>query len=161
MKKKKALLLLVVFSLLFVGWSTKPVELLTSQKLIDLQLTIKDAPPGYQGNPGTDNTGDSNIESDETDSDDTTTQSNTQIITTSEYSVKITDMSVVFENVTYDVDIEEDIEKLKSAILSKNNYSARFVIVDAYAEAHTYRKVLELFQQLSESEHVFYSEKMN
>ena len=161
MKKKKSFFLLMAFSLVMIGGAVKPVELLTSQKLIDLELTIKDAPPGYQGNPGTDNTGDSNKESDSTDSDDATSQSNTQIITTTEYTIKITDMSVVFDNITYDMDDEDDVKDLKTAILKRNSYSSRFVIVDAYAEAHTYRKVLELFQQLSESEHVFYSEKMN
>ena len=161
MKRNKRILLLLLLALLLLGWSTYPVQLLTNKQLIDLQLTIKDAPPGYQGNPGTDNTGDSEEVSDSTESDDSTSQTNTQVVTTTEYSIKITNESVVFENVTYDMDIEEDVNNLKSAILSKNNYSARFVIIDAYAEAHIYRKVLDLVQELSVSEHVFYSEKAN
>lgn len=160
MKRKYKWLLLVFLSLLvLVGWGKKNVELLSSKKLIDLDAAIQICMPG--------------ADSSEQENGDKTEKPMTSTVTpkptakptstpkptatprptatpkpTEAPKPRAIVISVRDRQVTYASTGLEDLDILKERILQDNDALVTFRLVDDFAEAHVYRKIIGVLEEL-------------
>lgn len=169
MKKRWKLLLLVFVSLLVLaGWGQKKVELLSDKKLIDLSAAIGKCALG-----GDSMTPDDGSSTQNPDGQDTPNPSVVPSPTTSatpkpsvtpgpasthgptiqpkptvDIKPRTRDISVRDEQVTYNYKSWPDLDILKAQLQNDHNERTSFRLVDDYAEAHVYRRMLEILNEL-------------
>lgn len=145
MKRKIRMLLLVTLSLLFlVGFGKKTVELLSDKKLIDLNAAISICLPGadsLEKDDGNTQTGQTPVPT----AAPTKTPSDPAEIT-KEITISLRD-----DVVTYGSGERINMAKLEMRIRQDNREYVLFRLVDDFAEAHAYRKVLEILEKLEEA----------
>ena len=143
MKRKYKLLLFIVISLLcLVGWGKKQVELLNDKKLIDLNLALQNCSLGADSK---ENTSDNDEKVEEIVPEITPTPIDKIVI---EEKEKIIVISVRGRNITYNFVKWNDIDKLKDKIKQDNGELVSFQLVDDFAEAHIYRRVIAILSEL-------------
>ena len=124
-----------MISVVFVcAWGTKPIELLDDKKLIDLDKAIEFAKPGADSLFP--------IES---------TAVTTSVHTTTTKPVpkeKKIYINVSSENITYDGK-ECKFNELEEKLRKNNDKNTTFILNDDFAEAHVYKKVLNLLKDLN------------
>jgi len=124
MKRKWIILILMVFSFLFLaGWGQKKVELLNDKKLIDLDAAIERCIPG--------------ADAPEEDNNNSTDGQNT------EYVISVRNRQVTYKNEKY-----INMDRLKDSIKQDNGKGVSFKLVDDFAEAHVYKKVMAILSEL-------------
>lgn len=162
MKRKYKCLLLVLLSLLVLaGWGKKRVELLSNKKLIDLEAAIQICLPG--------------ADSSEQESGDKT-EKPAKATVTPKPTVKPTStpkptvtpgpteapkpraivISVREYKITYASTAMEDIDMLRERILLDNDAFVTFRLVDDFAEAHAYREIIALLDELETEAGIHY-----
>ena len=140
MKRKIRLLVLMTFSLLFItGWGKKNVELLNDKKLIDLNVAIGLCMPGADASSSDINTDNDIKPEDEESPTDTGDR-----IEDGERTIVI---SVRNQKVTYDSEWI-DLDNLKDRIRQDCSNKVSFQLVDDFAEAHVYQRVLTILSDL-------------
>lgn len=148
--KKRIAVGLLIFSVgLLAGWGKAAVELLNDTLLIDLDKAIKEAPIGKQGNTFT--IKESEAEREAIVDNQTVNASKKKIPVSPEkkkerYIIKIKDTTITYKNSRYTADTLK--EKL---IRDCSNGAASIYLQDDYAEAHVYRNVLAILEQLEET----------
>lgn len=152
MKRKLKLLAVLLFSLLFlVGFGKKSVELLSDKKLIDLNAAIQICLPGADSSEKENGENTRNpalpTVTPEPDVKPTATPRPTPKPTSKPKPravvISIRDCTVTCGSVEWD-----DFEALKERIAREANSNVTFHLVDDYAEAHVYRKVLSILEEL-------------
>lgn len=151
---KKAILFALIFSGgLLVGFGKNSVELLSDKPLINLDLAIQNTSIGNGGNAG--------LEGDDKDDkieDDSSKENNGVVapptIRSRTYRISIRNTSVNYQGILY-----TDMEKLRDDILSVYKSDDVIILFDDFAEAHAYKKVLEILDELSQSDGIHYEEK--
>ena len=160
-KTKKRLLLLTVSLLVLAGWSQKKVELLSDKKLIDLSAAIGKCTLGADDlmpEEG-DNTQDGSTSTDASGPVMSVTPKPTAKITPAPYptngpkpslpekprtlDIRIRDMQVTYHPVPW-----PDLEILKMQLQKDHDERTTFRLVDDFAEAHVYRQMLEILNEL-------------
>ena len=143
MKRKYKLLLFMVVSLLcLVGWGKKQVELLNDKKLIDLNLALQNCSLGADSK---ENTSDNDEKVDEIVPEITPTPTDKIVIEEKEKTIVI---SIRGRNITYNFAKWNDIEKLKDKMKQDNGKLVSFRLVDDFAEAHIYKRVMAILSEL-------------
>lgn len=126
MKRKWIILILMILSFLFlVGWGQKQVELLNDKKLIDLDAAIERCIPGADV---PDENGDNSTDGQ---------KNNTQLV------ISIRNRQVTYKNERY-----INMDRLKDSIKQDNGKGVSFKLVDDFAEAHVYKKVMAILSEL-------------
>ena len=156
MKKKIKILLFMMLSfLVLAGWGKKEVKLLDSSKLIDLNAAIELAKPGGMS-------GDSDVESETNsgnDGDDGESYSDHDSIQPQVVNIVIRVRGNV---VTYTCGNHswEDVDyiQLKSRIRADYSTNAIVILYDDYAEAHTYRDILVILDEMKNEIGLIYME---
>lgn len=141
--KRKWLLLLVSFvvATAFVGWKIKPVELIDDKLLIDLDMRIQDAGWGQEDSPDDgsmvtspdDKNPDIDIPTDPDDRAEIMIVIRGEKVLVNEVHMKTTDALKKY---------------LERFLAEEPGANTRVCLVDDYAEAHAYKKVYELLEQL-------------
>ena len=156
MKKRGKLFFLLAASLLVLaGWGQKKVELLSDKKLIDLSVAIGNCTLGAEDlipDEG-DNTRDPNGPTATPGPAPSVTPKPTSSPTGSSQPIivptaKTIIISVRDEEILYDLRRVEDMETLKTRITVENADHISFQLVDNYAEAHVFRRVVALLEKL-------------
>ena len=143
MKRKYKLLLFMVVSLLcLVGWGKKQVELLNDKKLIDLNLALQNCSLGADSK---ENTSDNDEKVDEIVPEITPTPTDKIVIEEKEKTIVI---SIRGRNITYDFAKWNDIEKLKDKMKQDHGEFVSFQLIDDFAEAHIYKRVMAILSEL-------------
>ena len=158
-KTKKCFLLLMVSLLAFAGWGRKKVELLSDKKLIDLSAAIGKCTLGADDlmpEEG-DNAQDAN-NPDRIPAMSVTPNPTSQITPTPHptngpkpslpakprtLDIRIRDMQVMYNYVPW-----PDLEILKAQLQKDHDERTTFRLVDDFAEAHVYRQMLEILNEL-------------
>lgn len=146
MKSAKKFLVSVLIFLtlcLLVGFGSKSVELLDKGQLIDLNKAIQNADLGKAGS--TTSMEERNKEVPQEKLDD---QNKTEKIETTEdmkevYQVMVRGETILFENQEC-----KNTEELKNFIEPLRLGKAGILVLDDYAEAHTYREVLNVIKEV-------------
>ena len=154
-KKGKLFLLLAVSLLVLAGWGRKKVELLSDKKLIDLSVAIGNCTLGAEDlipDEG-DNTWDPNGPTATPGPAPSVTPRPTPQPTGSSQPIivpaaKKIIISIRDEAILYDLRPVEEIESLKKKITADNADHISFHLVDNYAEAHVFRQVMALLEEL-------------
>lgn len=138
-------ILIVAFGmLLLVGFGKKSVELLNNSLLVDLDSAIVLSPIGTEGNEDA-----SNLES-APETEDTGAiapiKAKTLVITIRDTQIK------------YGKTVVSDASRLKELLVEDIQKGDSVRLVDDYAEAHVYRDVLGLLEEMSGNEGFTYSE---
>ena len=154
-KRGKLFLLLAVSLLVLAGWGQKKVELLSDKKLIDLSVAIGNctlgaedlipdegnntqAPNGPTATPGP--------------APSVTPRPTPQPTGSSQPIIVPTAKTIIIslrdEEILYDLRRVEDMETLKTRITVENADHISFQLVDNYAEAHVFRRVMKLLEEL-------------
>jgi len=159
MKRKGKLFLLLAMSLLMLaGWGQKKVELLSDKKLIDLSAAIGNCTLGADDMTPDDGTSTPkpNGQAGATPTAAPTptiaprptaqpTRSPQPIIVPNAKTIII---SIRDEAIFYDLRIVDDMESLEKRITIENADHISFKLVDNYAEAHVFRRVMALLEEL-------------
>ncbi len=159
MKKRWKLLLLALVSLLVLaGWGQKKVELLSDKKLIDLSAAIGKCTLGADDMTPDEGTGPQNPNGPDV---VTPTAAPTPIATPRPTAkptsspppiivpnAQIIIISIRDEEILYDLRPAEDLDTLKKRITIDNADHVSFKLVDNYAEAHVFRRVMALLEEL-------------
>lgn len=149
-KKTMVILLLVLSAAFLAGWGKKVVELLNDTPLIDLSKAIKEAPVGNQGN--TLKTEEKEPESDGIMAEDERERpldNKTEMAGEKKepYRIKIRDMTITYKNRRCN-----SLDTLKDNLIRDCSDGAGSVYLeDDFAEAHVYKDVLALLEQLHET----------
>lgn len=144
MKKKYTILLLTIFSFMFlVGWGKKSVELLNDKKLIDLNIAIE------RCIPGADAPDDNDISNEENENNNDVS---TKVIPDDKEDIEEKDRTLVISvrnrTITY-ANVEYiNMDKLKERIRQDNGERVTFKLVDDFAEAHVYKEVMSILAEL-------------
>lgn len=154
-KRGKLFLLLAVSLLVLAGWGQKKVELLSDKKLIDLSVAIGNCTLGAEDlipDEG-DNTRDPNGPTATPGPAPSVTPRPTPQPTGSSQPIivpaaKKIIISIRDEAILYDLRPVEEIESLKKKITADNADHISFHLVDNYAEAHVFRQVMALLEEL-------------
>ena len=159
MRKRRKLILLALVSLLVLaGWGQKKVELLSDKKLIDLSAAIGRCTLGADDMTPDDGTSTQNP-SGQTGATPTaaptpsTTPRPTAKPTSSPQptvrpAAKTIIISVRDEEILYDLRSVDDMETLEKRITIEHADNVSFKLVDNYAEAHVFRRVMALLEEL-------------
>ena len=148
MKRKYTILLLMIFSFMFlVGWGKKSVELLNDKKLIDLNLAIERCIPGADA-PDNNDTSDSNEEENNENNNDVTITVTPDDKEDMEEEDRTLVISVRNRKVTYETVEYTNMDKLKERIKQDNGERVTFKLVDDFAEAHVYKEVMSILSEL-------------
>ena len=154
-KKGKLFLLLAVSLLVLAGWGQKKVELLSDKKLIDLSVAIGNCTLGAEDlipDEG-DNTRDPNGPTATPGPAPSVTPRPTPQPGGSSQPIivpnaKIIIISIQDEEILYDLRRVEDMDALRTRITVENADHISFHLVDNYAEAHVFRRVMKLLEEL-------------
>ena len=160
-RRGKLLLFLAVSLLVLVGWSQKKIELLNDKKLIDLNLAIGKCTLGAEDlipDEG-DSTQDSNNSATVPGPVMSVTPKPTQGLTPTPkpttqpkpslpakprtLDISIRDMQVTYNHVPW-----PDLEILKAQLQKDHDERTTFRLVDDFAEAHVYKQMLEILNEL-------------
>jgi len=157
-RRGKLFLLLTVSLLVLAGWGQKKVELLSDKKLIDLSAAIGNCTLGADDMTPDDGTSTKNPNGQAgvtptaaptpTRSPRPTaqpTRSPQPIIVPNAKTIII---SIRDEAIFYDLRIVDDMESLEKRITIENADHISFKLVDNYAEAHVFRRVMALLEEL-------------
>ena len=137
MKRKSIVVLLVLLSvILLAGWGKKQVELLNDKKLIDLSKAIENC-IGADSLKPSDDTGSEINPDGGTQSDSGDAASEREII-----------ISVRNKTVTYDNTEWTNLNTLETKIRQDFKGNVVFKLVDDYAEAHVYRYLMKVLEEL-------------
>ena len=155
MKKRGKLLLLVLVSLLVLaGWGQKKVELLSSKKLIDLSAAIGKCTLGAEEmtpSNGTD-TQNPNGQGTVNPTPTTTPRPTAKPTSTPRPTVVPTAQTIIIsirdEAILYDLKPVENLDLLEKRIILANADHVSFRLLDNYAEAHVFRRVMALLEKL-------------
>ena len=159
MKRKGKLFFLAVGLLLFAGWGQKKVELLNDKKLIDLNAAIGTCTLGAEDlipDEG-DNTQDTNtpatapvmsITPNPTPRITPTPRPTSQPKPSLPAKPRTLDISIRDVQVTYHHVPWPDLEILKAQLQKDHDEWTTFRLVDDFAEAHVYRQMLEILNEL-------------
>jgi len=154
MKRKLKLLAVLVFSLLFlVGFGKKSVELLSDKKLIDLNAAIQICLPGADASEK--EHGDETqtpvlptVTPQPTVKPTTTPKATATPKPTTKPKPRAVTINVRGRIVTCGSTEWEDFDALKERIAREANSSVTFHLVDDFAEAHVYRKIVAILEEL-------------
>lgn len=141
---KKKLKWIVLFSLLLVflgGWGKKSVELLNDKKLIDLNEALQICMPGADS-PDDDINTENEREPENTEIPDNPTDAKDD--------KKIIVISVRERIVTYGSTEKLEVVKLEERLRKDYRQGMTVRLVDDFAEAHVYKKVIAVLEQLEE-----------
>jgi len=157
-RRGKLFLLLTVSLLVLAGWGQKKVELLSDKKLIDLSAAIGNCTLGADDMTPDDGTSTKNPNGQAgvtptaaptpTRSPRPTaqpTRSPQPIIVPNAKTIII---SIRDEAIFYDLRVVNDMESLEKRITIENADHISFKLVDNYAEAHVFRRVMALLEEL-------------
>ena len=156
---KKVLFAILVTSLLvavFVGWGKQPVELLNeTPPLIDLDSAIKEPDFGQNGDTGGE-TGDPNEELPGGNGGKTQQEAKNKVIV----------ISIRREELRYGYQYGQNTENerkiyegnLRTRLASDFQEGDVILLVDDFAEAHFYRKILRMLEELRDEEGMEFSE---
>ena len=158
-KRGKLLLFLAVSLLVLAGWSQKKVELLNDKKLIDLNVAIGKCTLGAEdlipdegdsmqdaNNPATAPKPEMSITPKPTQK--LTPTPTTQPKPSLPAKPRTLDISIRDEQVTYNHVSWPDLEILKEQLQRDHDERTTFRLVDDFAEAHVYRQLLEILNEL-------------
>ena len=141
--KKKIVTLFMLFSTVLVlgGWGKKKIELMTNDKLIDLEKAIVMAPLGST---------EKKPKSDDTKNKEAKTKKAQSTQAARSVTIKTVKIQIRGTKITIDGAecAEDDLEK---QIRSKCTSSDKVKLLDNYAEAHVYHEVDNILSELSES----------
>lgn len=150
MKKKYRLLVIAMVSLLLLaGWGKKTVELLNSKKLIDLSAAIEICMPGVEPEP--------DGEKPEVSVTPTITPKLTvtpvpsatpKPTTPPKPKPRAVVINVRGREVTCGSTTWEDMDALKERIAREAGSNVTFRLVDDFAEAHVYRQIITILEEL-------------
>ena len=154
MKQKKRILIaaLVCMAALLIGWKVKPVELIDDKLLIDLDTAIVEAGWGQEGNP-TDMPDDPKDNEGDKEDDNT---GNTQKPDPEEETTIV--VSVHGEKITMDGVTVKDAAALRTRISLLLERGGIVVLEDNFAEAHVYKAVHEVLENLQDVKQFVLSE---
>lgn len=141
---KKKLKWIVLFSLLLVflgGWGKKSVELLNDKKLIDLNEALQICMPGADS-PDDDINTENEREPENTEIPDNPTDAKDD--------KKIIVISVRERIVSYGSTEKLEVVKLEERLRKDYKKGMTVRLVDDFAEAHVYKKVIAVLEQLEE-----------
>lgn len=153
MKRKIRLLFLVTVSLLVLaGFGKKSVELLSDKKLIDLNAAIAFCMPGADS---AEKTEDKNQELSNDPTEPTTAPEPSSVPTVmpedqtgAEAKERTILISVRERVISYDDGERIKLEKLKDRMKQDAGEKTTFRLVDDFAEAHVYRRIITLLEEL-------------
>lgn len=157
MKRKIKLLLILAFSLVFLaGWGKKTVELLNDKKLIDLNAALGNCMLGADDltpeEGSTAQTPQSTVTPAPTVQPTVTPTPVATPKPTPPTTPKPKPRSVVISvrgrEVTCGSTQWDDMDALKERIIREANSNVTFRLVDDYAEAHVYRQILAILEEL-------------
>lgn len=154
MKRKRRLITGALFlaAVLLVAWKVKPVELIDDKLLIDLDTAIVEAGWGQEGNPS------DNPDDPKQDGEQEEDKENTGTTQKPNPDQKAITVSVKGEKIIMDGGIMEDVVALQSQLTVALGKNATVVLEDNYAEAHVYKDVLKLLQDMQAREQFVLSE---
>lgn len=163
MKRKYKLVLLMIFSLLLLaGWGKKSVELLNDKKLIDLNVALGNCILGAEDLIQDEGNQTQNPENPATPKPTMTprpTATPRPIVTPRPTATPVpteapkprTIVIVVRDQkITYDSKERLEASKLKEQIQMDHGELVSFRLVDDFAEAHVYRKIMAILAELQE-----------
>lgn len=161
MKRKIRWLVLVGVSLLcLAGWGKKRVELLSDKKLIDLNAAIVFCMPGADSAEQEENQNSQMSQEPEA----TVTPKPTAVPTKKTENQKNPEgeertviISVRERVITYNLTERVKPDKLKDIIKKDYREGADFRLVDDFAEAHVYRRVISILKELEEEFGISYT----
>lgn len=154
MKRKFKFLAVLFFSLLFLfGFGKKSVELLSDKKLIDLNAAIQICMPGAdasdkENGDKTQNTVRPTVTPKPTAKPTTTPRPTATPKPTTKPKPRSVIINVRGCNVTCGSQEWKDMDALKERIAGEANSNVTFRLVDDFAEAHVYRKVIAILEEL-------------
>lgn len=157
----KLLLFLAVSLLVLAGWGQKKIELLNDKKLIDLNAAIGKCTLGAEDlipdegdstqdvdNPATAPNPEISVTPKLTPSLSPTPKPTTQPKPTLPPQPRTLDISIRDQQITYNHVPWADLEILKAQLQKDHNEWTTFRLVDDFAEAHVYRQMLEILNEL-------------
>ncbi len=162
MKRKCRLLMFLLLSLLVLaGWGKKTVELLNSKKLIDLNAAIEISLSGAdsleQEDTGTPQISATPVQTPVPTAEPVTEPTNTPMPSATE---KPKPRAVVINvrgcEVTCDSTQWEDMDALKERIAREADSNVIFRLVDDFAEAHVYRQIIAILEELEAEQGLSY-----
>lgn len=154
MKKKYRLPVFLFFTLLiFAGWGKKTVELLNSKKLIDLNAAIEICLSGgdllEQENIGNPQISATPVQTPVPTEAPAKEPNNTPMPTaTTKPKPRAVVINVHGSEVTCGSTQWEDMDALKERIAREANSHVTFRLVDDFAEAHVYRQIIAILEEL-------------
>ena len=140
---KKAFLILLLLFIPFLCAFGEQVDLLDNDKLIDLHKAINVTPGGSSL---TETEG-------ETGGEDTSAApsgENSHTAQNAEIEIRVQGREIYYNGRKYSDNFKGKLEK---------DINARFILVDDYAEAHTYRNVLRIMRTMHEEDGLEFTEK--
>lgn len=164
MKRKQKWLLLMIFSLLILaGWGKKQVELLNDKKLIDLNAALGNCLLGAEDLIPDE--GDKTQNPDAPSATPGPTVNPTPMPTVTPKATatpwpiatptpiqlpqsRVIVIRVRDQNITYNSAEWTDIDNLKEQIQKDHSIRISFQLVDDYAEAHVYRRIMAILEEL-------------
>lgn len=172
MKKRTRILLAVILAAVFLaGWGIAEVEFLDDKKLIDLSKAIEYARPGGELTENTSDVSESGESTDvltENETEPETEAEETEAETVIEETIpeptepeeKVAVISVRDETIRYDGKAIDDIDALEEAVRrddAEYGEYVQFVVIDDFAEAHVYKRVLKKMAALEAEMGFIYS----
>lgn len=154
MKRKCKLLLPVLLSvLLLAGWGKKTVELLNSKKLIDLNAAIEFCMPGAEAltpedGEKTENPAEVTVTPSPAATPTVTPRPTVTPKPTMDSKPRAVTISVRGCVVTCDSKQWDDLEALRERIVREANSNVTFRLIDDFAEAHVYRQLIAMLEEL-------------
>lgn len=153
-KRGKWFLLFAVSLLVLAGWGQKKVELLSDKKLIDLSAAIGNCTLGAEELTPDEGSSTANPNGPEGATPaPTVTPRPTAQPTASQQPIIVQKAQTIFisvrdEAILYDLRQVEDTDKLKKRITVDHADHVTFKLIDNYAEAHVFRRIMELLEEL-------------
>ena len=162
-KRGKLLLFLTVVLLVLVGWSQKKVELLNDKKLIDLNVAIGKCTLGAEDLVPEEGDSMQDVNNPVTAPDpkiSVTPKPTPGITPTHQPTIhpkptlppllkpRTLDISIRDQQITYNKVLWKDWEILKAQLQKDHDERTTFRLVDDFAEAHVYRQMLEILNEL-------------
>lgn len=147
MKKIWIVCLMVLLGALLVGWGKKPVDLADNNgqnKLIDLQKAIKIASPGSDSTHATQGNKEGEGE-----------QGSSGAVNPEQYTKTVT-IAVQGTGVLYN-GTELSLENLSMKVRTEQVKTTKFVLMDNFADAGTYRKALGILKKLQKDVGIYYT----
>lgn len=141
--KKILIAVFFLLSMLLLCAFGKQIELLDDRKLIDLEKAIELAKPGA----------DSADDTEGENSEDSSSENGSQIQDHTEnediiIEIRIRDGAIAYNGTAYMGDVLENPYEFENMLKCDNKVNVKFKLIDNYAEAHTYKCVLNILKKL-------------